>query len=168
MANTSTGCATRWMPADRWHLPLPKYRVAVLAWPCRTECTVSGLSPCLLAKSSDSGFLCQNTALARLAVLNVLSAARRLVFWQSRAAICAFAVLPPKPAWIKDFRANTSGALINKGLISRVPGEALFTRTSRHPLRRCPKYVGWRAGARKLKSKNRQSLRVDLHPRSFS
>ena len=38
-------------------------------------------------ESAYSGFLRQNTSLARLAVLLVLSAACCLVFWQSRAAI---------------------------------------------------------------------------------
>ena len=44
-----------------------------------------------LATSSHRGFLRQNTSLARLAVLLVLSAAHRLVFWQSRAIAALFA-----------------------------------------------------------------------------
>ena len=43
-----------------------------------------------ISEGVDSGFLRQNTSLARLAVLNVLSAARRLVFWQSRAIAASF------------------------------------------------------------------------------
>ena len=56
-----------------------------LALPYYSYC--QRLTALSLATSSYSGFLRQNTALARLAVLLVLSATRRLVFWQSRAAI---------------------------------------------------------------------------------
>ena len=37
-----------------------------------------------------------------------------------------------KPAWIGRLRAVASGALINKGLAGRVPGDALNTRASGH------------------------------------
>ena len=89
----------------------------MLALPCRTARTVCGLPPCLLAKSSHSGFLYQNTALARLAVLVVLSTARRLVFWQSRAAIdyLAFKKAARNPVWIGRLQAGARRGPVYKG-----------------------------------------------------
>ena len=49
------------------------------------------------------------------------------------------------PAWNGCLRTGTSKTLINKGLQSRVSGDALFTRATEHPPWRYPKYVGLRA-----------------------
>ena len=73
-----------------------------------------------------------------LAVLLVLSAAYRLVFWKSPAAMRLSGTLL-NPAWIGRLREGASGTLMNKGLQGR---------------------------CHETKNKNFLRMRIDLHPQN--
>ena len=88
-----------------------------------------------LAKSSYSRPFAKIQRWLRLDVLNVLSAARRLAFWQSRAAIgrcCKRGAR--KPASTGHSRGGCPEVLYLRGFQSICIGDALSTRGSEAPL----------------------------------